>query len=549
MNSKANAYLYAAVLAGLMGLLSCRKEESGARGQAGDPVLFGARLYEGTDVVVRAPAEEEAVFITPTPYNMDFYIHMTTTPEGGTEPAAELGTYVSASGYTGRLDAKADAGSLNWQSLRNEHTFYGWTYPFHYTYTVQDPAGGATEKTERVDYPNPDKDFTNLDELREPVKIRFEDSPEEHYDRYHNNDAYETFIGVRKGPVTYVGNGASVPLIFKHLVSKICVEELILDQFGSIQKHLQANMTFYGMPTKADFYPLGCHIPANEQSRIEIRAEEPVVIPSPYDPKNYDPYDKLTYFIANKAGDDSATGNNFDYFYICPEVDFSQVSFSISITSTEADYNGLKEFSGNFRNVVFERKHSNWDWTNEAEKGKWTRDGTTLDDSHILHAGEMMRLRILLYPGGGGGLFVQIVPWSTEDNLNAQHHAHPGIYSDASLNELAGASGDAMEDLYTLYGEDGQTTGEKVFHLYENVTLSGNSLKVPAPYVLDGNDHLVVCPKSPVTVQNVRNTYLLVGSEYFYVNKDGTVFKADAASFGLEPAGKSSTLAGPVTLP
>ena len=449
-------------------------------GKPWDVVSFDARLENTASVMSRVPSEDSSVYIAEKPYDMDFYIQLASADDTN-NPVSNFGTYVVASGYEGKLVEKNNSLPLIWQSLRGEHTFYGWTFPF----------GDNSEFYDR----NPYLNFNKLDPS-EPVpsaRIKFQDSPEgdETYSKYKNNSIYETFIGVKKGPVTYMKNGTYVPLIFRHLVSKIFVEELILNQSGSIQEHLQANVTFYGMPKTATFIPR----PDGDMP--------PVVVP---DEATVD--DELTFFISNTSKKD-------DYLYICPEIDFSKVSFSIKLTSTEEEFNGMREYSGNFSNVFFDRTGVNWD--NLNPDGSWKAD-----DSTILHAGEMMIIRIILYPGGGGGLFIKIVPWSTQDPKESTHHSRPGIYNNSSLSEIIKAAKDNINDIFALYGQ-----GDNIFNLYENVTLSESNLVIPDDYILEGNGHLITVSKSPVEVKNVRNVYLSDGKNTIYIDAEGDIYLVD----------------------
>ena len=393
--------------------------------------------------------------------------------------------------------------------------FYGWTFP----------SGGYLGE-----YPPNPYEADNLDQNNLPsAELHFfdsadaEDGSNEGNDKFHNNNIYENFIGVKKGPMKYIETGTYVPLIFKHLVSKIYIEDLILNDNGAIQEHLEADMTFYGMPNTATFYPRPKADSADEK---EVRAYNlangaPAVVPGEIDVYN----NEMTYHISNTAEHD-------DYFYICPELDFSQLSFCIKLNNTESAYSDMKEFSGTFSNVYFERVGTNWDNTDDS-------GNPTFDDSTVLHAGEVMVLRIILYPYGGGGLFITVLPWSTHDPDYSTHHARRGIYTDNALNELASiADADnanaSMDNLFTLYGEE--EDGENVFNLYENGTLTNSNpnLRIRNGYVLDGNDHLITVSSSPLKVRNVRSVYLTDGKgNYVYIDADGNIYKVDGTTMEI----------------
>ena len=194
----------------------------------------------------------------------------------------------------------------------------------------------------------------------------------------------------------------------------------------------------------------------------------------------------------------------------------------------------MKDYSGTFQNVVFDRTGINWD--NSANPNLSGKDDT------ILHAGEMMVLKIILYPGGDGGLIIRILPWSTHQPEDTPHYSHQGLYSSSALNEIATASDDKNRaaELFELYGEEitnEDGTVEKVFNLYENTDLtftSGNMnvLRVTNDYVLEGNGHLITVNKSNVRVRNVRNVYITDGKgKYVYIDPEGNIFRVDSTTF------------------
>ena len=494
----------------LLGFLftACQSESLSYKEITNNTISFTATVVEPTSLQTRVPSEDSTTFVTHDAFDCDFYLQLDTQNSG--QEITEFGTYVVPSTYEGRLDVKNIEGeskptALSWKSLRGEHTFYGWTFPTggKQGYNIDNPfANLSGEEFEEV--------------LKNGVEITFNNSSEgKDYDTYNNNAIYEQFIGTQKGPVTYVENGTYVPLIFKHLVSKIYVDEIVLDMFGSIEEHLQANMTIYGLPTKATFYP-------NPKLAIDFDGENnfndggPVVVP------NVNPDDEMTFYIENDS-------KNQDYVWICPEVDFSDLSFNVSLQSTESGYNGLKDFSGTFKNVIFDRTGINW-------------DNDKVGDETVLHAGEMMILKIILYPGGDGGLYVKILPWSTHDPEDTPHYSHAGLYSDSSLNEIAAAADDKEKaaELFELYGEEitnEDGTVEKVFNLYENTDLtftSGNMnvLRVTNDYVLEGNGHLITVNKSNVRVRNVRNVYITdCKGKYIYIDPDGKLYRVDPNTF------------------
>lgn len=496
---KTSYLLFLSIVTGFLATSCSSDDVSGTNDSVSDEIILTGSVFNPGSIQTRKPSEDSTTFIAYNPYTEDFYIRMFAKDSENKDFKAN-GTYIVESGYEGRLISKNSNQSLNWQSLRGDHTFYGWTFP---SGGYIPPTQGAEMQTYQNN-PYATFDTDNVTDELKPPTIEFKNSSEaDGYQVYHNNDIYETFIGVKEGPVKYVVNGTYVPLIFKHLVSKILVKEIILNNSGSIQKHLKCDLSFYGIPSKATFYPLGFK---NEEKNIEI--DEPVVLPN-LDKGEYKLEDQLTFYIENQ-------GEN-DYVYIPPEIDFSQLAFSVSISSTESGYNGLRDFSGNFHNVVFERSTTGENWDDP--------DG---GDDTILHAGEMMILRIILYPGGGGGLFVQILPWSTDKPGNAPHYSHQGIYSDNALNDIARAADSTEEDFkqyFDLYGSQNEKN-EDVFNLYENCNLTEANLRVHNNYILEGNGHVITVKTSPLEVRNVRNLYLTDGKgNYVYIDSEGKIYK------------------------
>lgn len=349
----------------------------------------------------------------------------------------ELGVYEVPSGYEGRLNSKDTNEPLNWQDLSSPHTFYAWTLPWEPEW---DTSQGVP-----VSFP-----------------IEFKNSSESNgYEEYSNNKILEKFIGAKSGPYVYRNHGKYVDLTFFHLVSKIKIGTLsLIKTDGSIEKHLKADVTFINMPTTATFYPLD-------------PTSGPHVVPD-----RPNPDDGITYYI-----DNDAVGT--DVFYICPEVNFNTLDFKIKLNN--AEYAGYDTYFGTFADVEFVREPGN-DYDNS--------DGS---DKYTLHAGEMMTLNITLIPGIGPGLKLIITDWSTEEPNESQYHSHPGIYSDAELQDILNSFASQnnynyppanIESLFEMYGEEDED-GNKYFPLFDNVTTSSNIFPVYKGYIIDGQGHTI----------------------------------------------------------
>ena len=433
---------------------ACRKETDGLRvRKAGDPVEFGATVCETGAVQTRVL---NPVYIESTPFDMDFYIQLYCETGDNSEPSTAYGTYVVPSGFKGQLHSKDEATPLTWKDLHSKHTFYAWNLPWK-------------------------KDYIPTDE---GILMKFHDSAEGEggYDTYKNNAIYEHFIGAKSAePYSYKEHGKYVDLTFHHLVSKIRIGSFtLIEGGGAIQKHLKADVTFVGMPTEATFYP---HPEDHGRPRVEY--------------KEYDPDKGVTFFIANEAAEPGKEKAE-DIFYICPEVDFSKIDFKVKINNS--DYKDYDTYYGTFADVTFRRNpEEGTDYDNKNEE-----DGKYVDDSKILHAGEMMTLNIVLIPGMGPGLSLIIDKWNTESPKESQYHVYPGLYTEADLNQLRSLFTDlrnvndneTLDKIKQLFESYGITEDDiKFFLLFENIDLSkngdGNIFPIWKDYVLNGLGHTI----------------------------------------------------------
>ena len=470
----------------VVSVVSCSDEDlpGGSGPYAGRGIPFGASIVEDRGVATRGLTRGnpglDSIYVAFDPWNQDFYIQLNTEEENGA-PLTEYGVYHVPSAYEGRLDAVDASNTLNWKNLDRKHTFYAWTVPWMKTNPAAfiDEAASVADEAETPERAEPEL-YTPSEDT---IPVFFYNSSEEYgFLLNKNNAVYEGFIGAKTGSYTYNEHGKYVDLTFHHLVSKIRIESLILIQpNGSVQKDLQADMTFIGMPIKATFYP---HPKPGDGSGAPDGSR-------PYVGRPYieSPDTGVTYYINNRA-------NSKDIFYICPEVDFSNIDYQIKINTK--GYETLQTYYGTFDDVVFER-NTGWGY----DKGP-DEKGDTIDRK-ILHAGEEMSLNIVLIPGVGPGLKVIIQDWSTEKPVESQYHSHPGFYSDAELQELMdvlyninSSSYDnppaELELLFEMYGYT--ENGKKYFPLYENLTpRKGNNVSnifpIPPGYIIDGMGHTV----------------------------------------------------------
>lgn len=479
----------------LIGTTACSDESLGNRADKDMTIDFTYWVKEASRVATRTL---DSVYITQT-YDIPIYIELETTNEDTGQPINLFGTYEVQSGYEGRLASISGADALNWQNLTENHTFYGWTVPW-----------------------NPD-----YQPSRQEIEFQFENSSNlEGYNENKNNSVLEKLIGAKSDSYSYDNHGKYVDLTFFHLVSKIKIGTFQLtESSGAIQKNLKADITFIGLPTNAVLSP-------------HPQTGGPVVT---YDPQSIDYDTGITYYI-----DNDAVGS--DVFYICPEVDFSNLTFQVELK--DEAYAAYNIYYGNFDAVKFERTAGN-----DYDLG----DGT---DEKVLHAGEMMTLNINLIPGVGPGLALIIDKWNTEEPNESQYHTHQGVYSDADMNQILNAflnqgnpnnptTDSDIERLFDIYGQE--ENDEKVFPIYDNVTVSdAATVPVPKGYILDGQGHTLILnkphhgvfPGNPpyVNIGLCRDLYITDGTNFIYVDKEGNIWKMDPQTqvysqteYSLEP--------------
>lgn len=481
--------------------------------RAGDPIVFGASIHKNDEVRTRSDEAEadnglDSTYITSTPYDMNFYIQLWCEQKDEetdkVTTVTDMGIYEVRSGFQGRLWPIDNENALNWKDLTSPHTFYAWNIPW-----ADKKIGTDTDS---------DADTDINRKSAQPVQIEFHNSSEaDGFATYHNDSILKYFIGAKSASYDYKTHGKYVDLTFHHLVSKIVIADLkLIKTDGSIHRHLKADVTFVGMPTKATFYP---HPGDNGRPRVEY------IQPSPNN--------GVTYFIENGPTTE-------DVFYVCPEVDFSKIVFKVKLKSD--DYKNYDTYYGTFDDVKFVREGKAYD---QEEKGK---NGEILDDK-ILHAGEMMTLNIVLIPGSGPGLSIVISDWSDDKPFEAPYHAYPGIYSDAEIKEIIDVFFNQKEDdgsdikevlerLFEMYGWI-DNDGHKHFPIFDNVTYDSNILPIWRDCILDGMGHTITMKtnrnntnyvKAPYfNVGPVRDVYLRDTDGYtIYIDSDGYIWTYDS---------------------
>lgn len=497
-------------------------------------IKFGAAVHEISAAQTRTLVAND---ITHEYGDVDFFIQLDYAEPEAETAESTIRRYEVASIYEGRLDAKSSQLQLKWKDATSAHMFYAWTLPW-----IKDEAEKYADENEGAEsclnnYYDPDG--------KPKIVVEFHDSGDgENFEKYQNNAIFEKFIGAQIGPYNYKKQGNYVPLTFYHLVSQVFLNKLtVIRGDGSRHEDLKGDLTFIGMPKKAVFDPHPATLPDGTSPHPaewitypdkgwNTHPHHPVVI-GPKD--RYEPNSELTFFISEPKEDDRLLHR----FFICPEVDFSKLAYRVKITTEGADEFGI-EYYGDFSKVKFRRVKGN-----DYDKGTNTGDNSSAEDDTVLHAGEMMTLNITLHPGVGPGATIVIQDWSDPQPTESSHYAHPGIFTDHAAQELADANEKDMEELFNLYGETDE--GEKVFKIYENVTVTGNNFPARGDYMIDGMGHTITMGSSQVTVGAMRDVYLTDGTNIVYIDDEGKVFTVDPKTYmmaqtGRLEKGKSSTI-------
>lgn len=553
----------------LLAVAGCDRDNIADASQQGD-IIFEAAIGSENGLTTRA---NNSIYDVTAEYygNCDFHMTVAGRSESG-EYNEESSIYEIPSGSSAVIVPKKSsaAKTLRWYSRTKEHNFWGWA-------VHRDLLDNSAKQLASGDYRIEFKGST-LDETTGADADTWKSDPDEYAETiWKNGEMLEPLIGAKTGPLVYDRDGMYVPLRFSHLVSKIFLNQfyIIDNATGSTDTDVRGHITFYGMPDEAILYTnpvnsAGEHIPPYVEK-----------------PENwaYDQLKSVTYAITNKSrtykwegyADSGSSIVARDCWYICPELDFDQITFKIElfeyssghwVPSTAHGKHGA--FYGDFTNVEFKREPgTNYD------KG---------DDTKILHAGEYLVLTINVSEKGNPGVKVELRPWSHADR-NASSHVYPGLYS---LDEvkymntlMASGSDEEKETFYDMYGsgrytddddkseypqykdKDGNDVNLKIIELFDDIgdfsytNTSGSThatkaseLLIADGYMLDGQGHTVnIDCHSSFTgkrIGNVRDIYLRgyhytssssSGSSYseyiIYIDKMGQVWKVNPVTFEM----------------
>lgn len=566
----------------------CVKDEpAGAAGSQPAEISFSAKVNNKSSMATRV--EEGLIPVNPDDFgNTSFYIYEKGIYTDANDPTgykkASVAPYWVASGVEGQLNIMEGHTRLNWFAANTPHDFWSWTWPLgERDYSDVDIDHNPEDEVLVFidsDFPLPGDKTDSKSALGTRAGDDEDDdeepgTPGESADpakTWRNGEALERLVGATtERPYVFNQDGRYVPLTYKHLVSKIILGEFVLvDNTGASQKDLKARITFYGMPKRAMFFPLPADVddhtvapyvvidptdPYGKKPDTERTTEEAIKQAGPF--KDYDLNEYLTFYITNEGGDDTNTGTNpdadsnvhRDMFYICPEVDFSQLEYKVEFVEFDKDTNSYIPhtkygtrggYFGNFKSVQFQRE---------------TEDGSSAPTTdRVLHAGEVMVLNMMVYQKSGPGAGVWIRNWDSEKLKSAMHHVHKGIYSDAeaaAFRETIGTSttsSSQKDDAYYIYGEDEYNEDgevEHVIHIYGDISVSSYHFRLydnkyedgsTTHYVLDGMGYTLTftntstvdpTPYEFFLIGDVRDLYVSNGIVTIYIDSEGYICRMD----------------------
>lgn len=575
---------------------SCKNEDLNEPGRVPDysgtraSVDFKATVLEGAVVDPEEPRN-----LTQTPFNVEayaypgnFYIeiwdpYLPDYKEGDTPPTIEPGVdapkenpqfntyFVPTGGNGGMLQYKGDVDDTpNWCNIEDDHYFWSWTLPW------EDPQPEVAPEPEPdpEPEPEPEPDDSGISRAEPetpetdeeyvpsymPVTFKLQDTymKEYTYDTetdewipnegcWQNGKILETFVGAKSGPYNFRANGPEVPLQFRHLVSRISLRKLMFyGSDGTEHDEFQADITFINMPTQFTFYPHpnrtdddGEIVPETIVQGLNTNAA-PIV---ETDFNSADPNAGITFAFTNptplpedKMPFDEQSDLR-DQFYICPEIDFSQVQFKVTLYEVADKYTNRGEYWGDFSNIVFERDPG-IDYDNPMDEGN---PDSYKDDSKVLHAGEVMYFDMQVRQSGSGGGTIYLNGW-TGRTRPSLHYPHKGIYQSGQASDLAG-TGMTWPQKFEMYGEgyldDRETPSTPsyadghlgVFHQYGDLDV-GNRTTFPidANYVLDGMGYILkFSPTSTstttITIGKMIDIYIEINDEMIYIDPEGFIKK------------------------
>lgn len=535
-----------------------------------DEVKFN-NAFVGSNDEVETRAQTSVYDLRNTEYGgCDFYMYVSgkkdKTADGPGSDYLTWSTYEVPSGYQGTLIPRPDADGkrdyLKWHARNTDHYFWGWSMKrTMYDFKLPESDGDIPPTKIPIEFKGSTMDETNSSAS---WLTNTAENP-----RWRNGEDLERMIGTVAGPRMFNQDGMYVPLQFRHMVSKIFTNQIYLanNQTGE-SKVVKGTITIYGMPQEA--YIHATPINADGSARMPYIGKE-----NGSTEWDYDQTKGVTYVINNTYKSFSGDQSSYYYYncwYICPELDFSKLSFKIEVYEYKnnqwilsTDIGKYGAYYGDFKNVKFTRSKTESGYDAPVDSEGNNTDLTTL------HAGEYMILTITLSSNGNPSVQGTIASWgSSPVDRTGNSHVEQGIYGLEQVNEMNSIMGSTTntdeqqrkrDEFFELYGS-GRTTKDddkdvypdykdkngdsrdlNIFELYDDIGADGYYCYNPSThshsvnsneklktgispgdgYILDGKGHTINVytsepsskPRTTVTIGpgTVRDVYLRL---YYY---------------------------------
>ncbi|MCH5229775.1 MAG: hypothetical protein J1F12_07275 [Muribaculaceae bacterium] len=564
----------------LLIITSCRNEyfeESAPWEVPVGALSFNGSIMDSKNTVQTRELTQDPLPVTNASFDLNFYIEIDCPKDEKGVAHNEIGTYVVPPGYKGQLEVKgktAGAQALNWYDATSDHSFWSWTTPWNEPRKQKEEVkpeegneeteGEETDPTDPTDPEETDSPEDNgvpstplnpaiYEPTTNPLTIKLQNTTLEDYGKpgsWNNGEVFETFIGANSGPYNYKENGRDVPLQFRHLMSKIVIESIVLNRAGGgEQTDIQGDFMFVNMPTEFTFYPHPYEdgAPLSDEKYMK-KDGRPIAVTNQ---RSADPDGILSFAMVNSMEEDT-----YDTFYICPEVDFSKVEYKIRIKkSDDYNYDDRGEYWGTFQNMPFIREGTDYD----DEDGK---------DGMVLHAGEVAYFNLILQEFGGGGSSIYVRNWTGIQVTTNKHYQNPGIYGTPDGRNLSGTGIDPTtaegydpnnrkdnpnylakwNNQYQIMGS-GSTKDDAefgldpdhpdvknpfygkdygIFNLYGDVDMSSYSFYVGGGYIINGNGYTINLVESETSkgafyLGNMRDVYVRLGDNMIYIDPNGRI--------------------------
>lgn len=585
MWNKSRIVVFSTLLTGLLVLTEgCSDKEV-------DSVLSSAvetemvfRAYTGAEenVSTRALTLYDVKSSVYSKVNFNVYVEGADNDEKDTN---ELSTYVVPSGADGVLLPAEYSSPANWFSRKGDHNIWVWSMPwdserYYHPPVVEEPEEGAA-LTRGAGEPEVEDEIliefrdTDITELTSGSANTFQEGS------WANGEQLKLGVSAVYGPTKYADQGQFIPLQFRHMFSVILLGEfnIIDNSTASSVSNLKGNIYLYGLPKTATLYT---HPVDDEGNALRPYVAMPEDHNYPQDEyvKFAIPSNTKYFYNDNNSGvSNPLKSNNYFYahWFICPEVDLSQLSFKLELYEYDTT-NGWRKSNKYGENGAFYGDFSTIQLTRTAGNNYDSPEG---GDETILHAGEYLVLGFNISTKGNPSIMGTIVDWNNAtQERGASSFTEDGVYSIVEAQDFSSTmnSGDKdlIDEYFGVYGSGERTSDDPddpfkdedlgIFKLYEDLGYSGTgqgtttgtsakmgNLYVADGYILDGMGHMVNMSTSAPKIGPCRDIYLRYYAasyststgQYFYyeyivyIDKEGEIWLVDPVTYEQTDTGNN----------